>query len=248
MEKIKIGKSKKLYEIVDIVAISTSILKVVLADAVPNSWGDITIYTDGGIEATTLKGFDTVYRDEGQTVYLSNDGSVYVPPEEPSEAIPPEPYTPTLQELQEIKKQEVNAACSAIVVAGFDVMLSAGIQHFTLKDEDQIALLTCASLVKDGEQLIPWHPNGDKTIPCVFYSNADMKIITDMAYFHRSYHTTYCNALKVWAEATTSAEQLDLIFYGADVPEQYQSDVLKAYLLQISSMAEGNADETKASK
>ena len=52
-----------------------------------------------------------------------------------------------------------------------------------------------------------------------------------------SYHTTYCNALNMWIVGCESAEEVQQIFYGADVPEQYQSEVLKAYLVKIAAMA-----------
>ena len=78
MEKISIGESTTLYEIESIKPESSNILKIVFAAVIPESYGDITIYTAGEIKADTLTGYDTVYRDEGQTVYLSNDGSIYI--------------------------------------------------------------------------------------------------------------------------------------------------------------------------
>lgn len=42
--------------------------------------GDITTFTIGGLEAGNISGYDTLYRTDGQTIYLSNDGSVYEPP------------------------------------------------------------------------------------------------------------------------------------------------------------------------
>jgi len=71
-----------------------------------------------------------------------------------------------------------------------------------------------------------------------------MQKITDAAYEHRTFHTTYCNSLKIWVEATETAEELQEIYYGADVPETYQSDVLKAYLKAKESV--GGTDESEA--
>lgn len=242
MEKISIGTSERMYEIESVKPIQDNILQLIFNGAVPSKFGDINLYTAGGVRCTTLTGYHTVYRDEGVTVYLSNDGSVYQEPEDPG-SLPEKPYEPSLSEVKEIKKTEVNTACNTMITNGFGVVLMDGTaQRFSLKEEDQIALLTCASMVMTGEKMIPWHPNGDKTQPCVFYSNADMKIITDAAYFHRSYHTTYCNALKVWIESCEDVEQLQEIFYGADVPENYRSEVLQAYLIQIVEMA-GDSNE-----
>lgn len=247
MEKIKIKGSSKSYEIRSIQTIEPHVMQIVFVGTPPTKWGDITLYTDGGIECATLTGWTTVYRDEGQTVYLSDDSSVYQTPDPDTggEILPPEPYVPTLEELQAAKKQEVNAACNKTIVEGFDVELSDGqIHHFTMKEEDQIAFLTCLVLISKGETAIPWHPNGSSTQPCVFYSTDDMQKITDAAYEHRTFHTTYCNSLKIWVEATETAEELQEIYYGADVPETYQSDVLKAYLKAKESV--GGTDESKA--
>ena len=247
MEKIKIKGSSKSYEIRSIQTIEPHVMQIVFVGTPPTKWGDITLYTDGGIECATLTGWTTVYRDEGQTVYLSDDSSVYHTPDPDTggEILPPEPYTPTLEELQAAKKQEVNAACNKTIVEGFDVKLSDGqIHHFTMKEEDQIAFLTCLALISKGETAIPWHPNGSSTQPCVFYSTDDMQKITDAVYEHRTFHTTYCNSLKIWVEATETAEELQEIYYGADVPETYQSDVLKAYLKAKESV--GGTDESEA--
>lgn len=247
MEKIKIKGSSKSYEIRSIQTIEPHVMQIVFVGTPPTKWGDITLYTDGGIECATLTGWTTVYRDEDQTVYLSDDSSVYHTPDPDTggEILPPEPYTPTLEELQAAKKQEVNAACNKTIVEGFDVKLSDGqIHHFTMKEEDQIAFLTCLALISKGETAIPWHPNGSSTQPCVFYSTDDMQKITDAAYEHRTFHTTYCNSLKIWVEATETAEELQEIYYGADVPETYQSDVLKAYLKAKESV--GGTDESEA--
>ena len=91
MEKIRIGKEKRRYEISSIRPESANILEIVFIDAIPAIWGNITIYTEDGTEATTLTGYETVYKQDGQTVELSNDGSVYTPPASPEPAEPPGP-------------------------------------------------------------------------------------------------------------------------------------------------------------
>ena len=71
MEKIKLSGSDQVYEIRSISPIAAHILQIVFADAVPESWsGDIELYTAGDVLATILTGWTTVYRDEGQTVYM----------------------------------------------------------------------------------------------------------------------------------------------------------------------------------
>lgn len=233
MEKIKIGTNEKLYEIESIRPITEHVMQIVFAGSAPADWGDITIYTEDGTMATTITGYETVYRDEGQTIYLSNDGSVYVPQEEPGEVLPSEPYVPTLEELQAAKKQEIATACEKIIYAGVNVPLSDDtVEHYSLTIEDQLNLFGKQIQVAAGQEAIEYHADGQ---PCRFYSAADMQAIIQAAMWHVSYHTTYCNALNMWIAGCQTVEEVQEIFYGADVPEKYRSEVLDAYLVQIAA-------------
>lgn len=242
MEKIKITGSDQVYKIQSIIPTAEHVLQIIFADAVPASWdGDIELYTDGDILATKLIDWNTVYRDEGQTVYLSDDGSVYVPPEDPEPVTPPEPYEPTLTELQSSKKQEISQACEQAIYSGVSVTLADGsTEHFALTEHDQLNLFGKQVQLASGLAQLEYHSDGQ---PCRYYSAADMQTIITTAMWHVSYHTTYCNALNMWVAGVETADDLQQIFYGADVPEQYQSEVLKAYLLQIAAIAGDDATD-----
>lgn len=241
MEKIKITGADQVYKIQSIIPTAEHVLQIIFADAVPASWdGDIELYTDGDILATKLIDWNTVYRDEGQTVYLSDDGSVYVPPEDPEPVTPPEPYEPTLTELQSSKKQEISQACEQAIYSGVSVTLADGsTEHFALTEHDQLNLFGKQVQLASGLAQLEYHSDGQ---PCRYYSAADMQTIITTAMWHVSYHTTYCNALNMWVAGVETADDLQQIFYGADVPEQYQSEVLKTYLLEIASLAGDDAD------
>ena len=245
-ETITINKQPPHYEIESITPISAHVLQVVFAGEVPPSYGDIQVYTVGGSQCSDLPGYDTVYRDEGQTIYLSYDGSVYQPPAEPEPVIPPEPYIPTPEELlasaQAAKRAEVSADCEAIIYKGVSVTLTdGGTEHFSLTQHDQLNLFGKQAQLAAGAEQLEYHADGQ---PCRYYSAADMQAIIQAATFHVSYHTTYCNAINMWIAGCQTAEEVQEIFYGADVPEQYRSEVLDAYLLQIAAMAEDGKDET----
>ena len=142
MEKIKV--KGKLYEIRSIQTIEPHVLQIVFTSTPPTKWdGDIVLYTAGDIECAVLTGWNTVYRDEGQTVYLSDDDSVYQTPDPDTggEILPPEPYVPTLEELQAAKKREISQACETAIYSGVDVKLSDGsTEHFALTEHDQLNL------------------------------------------------------------------------------------------------------------
>ena len=244
MEKIKITGSDQIYEIESIRQTTEHVLQIVFVDAAPESWeGDIKLYTVGGVLATTLVGWHTVYRNEGQTMYLSDDGSVYVPPTDPDPVEPPEPYEPTLAELQVSKKQEISAACERAIYSGISVTLTDGSrEHFSLKEHDQLNLFGKQVQLAAGAEKLEYHSDG---CACKYYNVADMQTIITAAMTYVSYHTTYCNALNMWIAGATDKDELNQIIYGVSVPERYQSEVLKAYLA-----AGGDADEsqTKADK
>ena len=233
MEKIKIGESDMLYEIKSIHPMSSHVMQVVFAGSIPIAWGDITIYTEDGTKATTLTGYETVYKQDGQTVELSNDGSVYTPPAPPEPAEPPEPYVPTLEEVRVGKKAEVSAACEQIIYAGINVTLSDGTTvHYSLTEHDQLNLFGKLSQISVGAAQLEYHADGQS---CRYYTAIDMQAIIQAAMWHVSYHTTYCNALNMWIAGCQSTEEVQEIFYGADVPKQYRSEVLNAYLVQIAT-------------
>ena len=177
-----------------------------------------------------------MWKQEGSRVWLSNDGSVYTPPAPPEPAEPPEPYVPTLAEVQDNKKAEVNAACEAMIVSGVNVTLADGtVEHFDLKERDQLNLFGKQIQVNAGLESIEYHTDTTPTTNCKYYSNADMQSIIQAAMWHVSYHQTYCISLKVWIDACEAKEEVEEIFYGADIPERYQSEVLKSYLVRIAA-------------
>ena len=236
MEKIRIKGSSKLYEIQSIQKIQEHVLRITFTGVGPSKWDDITIFTAGGIECATLSGWTTLYR--------SDDGSVYQEPNPDSgEVLPPEPYVPTLAELQTAKRQEISRACEQIIYSGADVTLTDGsTEHFSLTEHDQLNLFGKQVQLAAGAEQLEYHSDGQ---PCRYYSAADMQTIITAAMQHVSYHTTYCNALNMWVAGVQTAEEIQQIFYGADVPEQYQSEVLKAYLLQIAAMAGDGVNESQ---
>lgn len=199
--------------------------------ALPEDTSLIQLQTDAGAVYGKIAGYTTVYKVLEDGVILSNDGSVYQEPE------PVEPYVPTLAELQAAKKAEVSAACEQIIYAGITVDLPDGPEHFSLTEKDQINLFGKQAQLAAGADQLEYHQDGH---PCRYYSAAEMQQIITAAMEHVSYHTTYCNSLNMWIAGTGTAEELDAIFYGADIPEEYQSEVLRDYLTKIME----GADET----
>ncbi len=92
-------------------------------------------------------------------------------------------------------------------------------------------------------ELISWSNHSDGQA-CRYYSAKDMQLITSAAMLTYLITTTYCNAVNMWIAGCETADEIQQIYYGADVPETYQSDVLKAYLKAKESV--GGTDESEA--
>lgn len=154
------------------------------------------------------------------------------------ENIPDKKIPETLEEIKAAKKQEIGQACDKIIYDGMDVTLTDGsTEHFSLTDHDQLNLFGKQVQLAAGTDQLEYHSDGQ---PCRYYSAKDMQIITSTAMAYVSYHTTYCNAVNMWIAGCETTDEIQQIYYGADVPETYQSDVLKAY---IASMKESAGDK-----
>lgn len=173
--------------------------------------------------------YTTLYRAIENGFQLSNDGSVYVEPEPVPE---PEPYEPTLKEVQEQKVAEMNGIQQQVVASGCEVQLSDGTkERFTLTTNDQLSLNSLSVKALEGMSIIPWHP-ADESVHCKFYSEADMKTITDTCMNWVAYHVTYFRDLRIYIRSLTDKETIKAIQYGDDIPFEYQSEVLQSMLAE----------------
>lgn len=193
--------------------------------------GDLPIKTDGFKLSTDGKEWNgdyteytTVYRQFDGGVQFSNNGLVYTPPERMPE---PEPYIPTLEELQEAKVTEMEAVKQQLIYAGFDVTLTDGTaEHFTLTIEEQIELSALQQKVKDGVPQLPWHIE-DESEHCKFYANEDMALIVEAAFAHKSWHRTYFQDLRIYIRSLDSKEAVEAVTYGMEIPEDDRSEPLQ---------------------
>lgn len=147
------------------------------------------------------------------------------------EAAEPENMTSlTLEDARKAKLKEVSEACENTIYAGIDVSTSSGIEHFSLTEKDQLNLFGKKMQLIAGEEKMEYHEDGE---PCKYFSAEDMQKIIDKAMFWVSYNTTYCNALNMMIKAATSAEEVEKMSWGMEVPEEFQNEVLKDYMKKI---------------
>lgn len=166
---------------------------------------------------------------------LEVEDEIAIEPETPVETEPEitDPNTDiTIDYIKNVKIAEMSNTCNKIITNGIDVQLSDGnIYHFSLTTQDQLNLITLSTLIAAGQTEIPYHADGEL---CRYYSVEDITIITETATAHKTYHVTYFNSLKAWVSAMDNIDDIAAVQYGNAIPEEYQSDILKAILLQMA--------------
>jgi hypothetical protein len=150
------------------------------------------------------------------------------PQPEPTPEPKPEPEDITVAYAKSLKIKEMSQTCENIIVNGVDVTLSdSETYHFSLTVQDQLNLTSLFELVKAGETSIAYHADGEL---CKFYSAEDITLIVTKAKELITFHTTYCNSLFAYINSLRSINTVSQVTYGMNIPEKYQSDVLKELL------------------
>lgn len=130
------------------------------------------------------------------------------------------PPADTLAQAVEMKTSEINAACNAAIVAGFDY----GGKRYSLTDEDQINIISLLMLAQAGQD-VPYHADGEE---CGVYSAQEFMAVAQTATAFKLHHTTYCNLLKLQVRAMTDIDAVMAVRYGdtrldGDFAEHYNA-------------------------
>lgn len=157
--------------------------------------------------------------------------------DEPQPEPEPEPEPPTEEEIidqnevnmvRSAKLKKMSDTCNSTIVNGFDIILSDGkTYHFELTEEDQINLINLQAMISQGATEIPYHAKDEL---CRYYSVEDITSITIMATNFKTYHISYFNSLKNYINSLEDIETIGSVEYGVDIPEDYQSEVLKSLI------------------
>lgn len=136
-----------------------------------------------------------------------------------------QPTQERIQRLKTNKTNEMRRICSDVIMNGIDVQLSDGnTHHFSLTVEDQLNLITISSMISEGQTVLPYHADGE---PCVYFTAEEMLNVIETATEFKTFHTTYFNSLKTYISALETVNGIESIYYGINIPEEYQSPVWK---------------------
>ena len=129
------------------------------------------------------------------------------------------------ERLKEFVQGSMLSEKDRVINDGFEVTLSDGESHaFSLELADQVKLIMLRVMALGGATQIPYEEKGKE---CRFYSAEDMTAICDAAQNHVLYHTSYSNSLKNYIDSLTEGVDMYCVYYGMEVPTEYQSDVFK---------------------
>ena len=94
-------------------------------------------------------------------------------------------------------------------------------------------------MVTSGEAVIPYHADGEL---CEYFSAADIGLVIKTSTELKAYHTTYYNSLKLYIQSLDDRDAIADVYYGISVPEEYESDVLKAFISNQHSVGESYSE------
>lgn len=181
--------------------------------------------------------YDILYEavENGEEIEIEQEQT---PPVEDAPVVDPNEEV-TVEYVRTAKVAEMNATCNQVIENGVDVLLSDGnVYHFSLTTQDQLNLITLQSMIAAGETSIPYHADGEL---CRYYSVEDISLVMDSATAHKTFHVTYFNSLKVYINALDNITDISAVEYGVEIPEEYQSDILRAL---YASMVVTNNEES----
>lgn len=159
--------------------------------------------------------------ESGKDIEVDNSQDL---PVEDSPIVEPEKEV-TIEFVRESKIAEMSAVCNNTITNGFDMVLDDNSSHhFSLSVQDQLNLVSLSAMIAAGKTEIPYHADDEL---CRMFSVNEINAIVEMATNFKTYHITYFNSLKAYINSMNEIEEIANVTYGIDIPEEYQSDILK---------------------
>lgn len=181
----------------------------------------IQLLTVGEFVSGEFTDFNTVYLEEENTITLSNDGSVYVPPVIDDTIIGDEdipPYVPTLEEVINWKVNELSYICENQIINGVDIEIDGTMEHFSYKIEDQNEISAAFNLASTTGMSVPYHSDNNS---CKLYTPEQITALYIAQQTNTTHHKTYFNQMKMYVQTLTEKEVVDAVTYGDELTGEY---------------------------
>lgn len=183
----------------------------------------ILILTRSETVCAEYHSFNTVYKkdEETNTLWLSNDESIYVAPEEPDISTPSEPEKPaepTLEEIKNTKIEEISKACNFNIVHGAYMEVDGEMQLFSYKPEDQSNLISALQLSIATQMSMPYHADGEN---CRLFTPEEITQLYILEMTNLTHNQTYMNQLKMYIESLDDKLAVEAVLYGNELTGKY---------------------------
>lgn len=125
-----------------------------------------------------------------------------------------------IETVRNTKLTEMSETCNTIITNGVTV----NGETFSMETTDQINMLTSLFKITSGESEIKYHANGES---CRYFTAEEFTNIANQAIALVEYHQSYYNSLRNYIMSLTTVEDIASVKYGMEIPEEFQTDVLK---------------------
>lgn len=120
--------------------------------------------------------------------------------------------------IQKMSRECEYQICSGVTVDG---------ANYSLNIEDQMNMSVLLAQVNAGVNSVPYHADGEA---CRYYSAEEFSNIAKKAIDWIAYQQSYFNSLRDYILSITTTQELSNVTYGMDIPDDYQTTVLKDIL------------------
>lgn len=159
------------------------------------------------------------------------------PPEETE--IPPQldPNTElTVETVRQYKIEEMSHINHRIITEGLDIVTEDGrTHHLSLTDADQRNITGCVAMLGLGYDKVSYHFDDEY---CAYLNAEQVGELARTVFEFIARYETYFNSLKQYINSLETIEEISQITYGVEIPEEYQSEVLKDFLAQSGNIEE----------
>lgn len=177
----------------------------------------IQILTRSGRVSGTHENYSTIYNHYQNTIILSNDHSVYTEPvEKPDEPI--EIYTPTIDEIKNVRISSLSHICNKNIVDGIDIDINGNTEHFSFTLEDQNNIKNALDLAIQTNMNVPLHCDGGN---CKLYTPEQVTSIYISLMTNLTHHQTYFNQMKQYILTLEDEDIISGISYGEALTGEY---------------------------
>lgn len=192
-----------------------------------DDWMRASSFTDSIEKAKVV----LISEEEYKTLYniFSNGIEEEIPlfPDIEEEVLQEEPLPLLTVTIKQEKIYEIRKICAETIKKGVTLSINSKKKTFPLEITDQLNISRLYQQALSGETFLPYHAEDGL---CEEFSKEDIILLYETMCEHINYHTAYHNSLQDYVESLTEDKDISSVTYGMEIPEFYQTDVLKKML------------------